>query len=97
MMAYVVLRQQFNQMVAVALILIALNISSNVNRVGRAISESGVVKNVEIAAETASLTLSVQKLFPLPVLVANILGSRWWPMSGHLGSVMFEWVVVENA
>ncbi len=35
--------------------------------VGNAISESGVVENVEVDAETASKSISVQKLFLLPV------------------------------
>ena len=38
-----------------------------------AISESGVVENVGVAAETASKSISVQKLLLLPVLVAAIL------------------------
>ncbi len=41
--------------------------------VDSAISESGVVENVGVAAETASKSSSVQKLFLLPVLVAAIL------------------------
>ncbi len=41
--------------------------------VGSAISESGLVENVEVAAKTASKSISVQKLFLLPVLVAAIL------------------------
>ncbi len=36
-------------------------------RVGCAIFESGVVENVEVAVEIASLTLPVRVLFPLPV------------------------------
>ncbi len=41
--------------------------------VGSDISESGIVENVGAAAETASKSISVQKLFLLPVLVAAIL------------------------
>ncbi len=41
--------------------------------VDSAISESGVVEYVGVAAETASKYISVQKLFLLPVLVAAIL------------------------
>ena len=42
---------------------------------GSVISESGIVKNIGVTAKIASPVLSVQKLFPLPVLVADILGS----------------------
>ncbi len=38
--------------------------------VGSAISESGVVENVGVAAGTASKSISVQTLFLLQVLVA---------------------------
>ena len=37
------------------------------------ISESGMVENVGVAAEIASPSLSVQKLFPLPVRIFDIL------------------------
>jgi hypothetical protein len=49
--------------------------------VGSVISESGMVENVDVAAETASPALSVQKLFPLPVFVVDILGFRCRAMS----------------
>ncbi len=42
-------------------------------RVGSAISKLGMVGNVGVAVEIASPSLSVQKLFLLPVLVAAIL------------------------
>ena len=47
----------------------------------RPLSESGMVENVGVAAETASTALSVQKLFPLSVFVADILG---WGGGGGL-------------
>ena len=44
--------------------------------VGSAISKSGMVENVRVAVEIASPSLSVPKLFPLPVCVAATVGSR---------------------
>ncbi len=58
--------------------------------VGNAISESGVVENVGVDAETASKSISVQKLFLLPVLVAAILNFGCWPLSNHVVSAMPE-------
>ena len=40
--------------------------------VGRAMSRSGMVENVGVAVEIASPSLSVQKLFLLPVCVVDI-------------------------
>jgi hypothetical protein len=55
--------------------------------IGSAIAEFGKVeKNVGAAAETTSPALSFQKLFLLPVSVADIFGSRCRPnglMSGQ--------------
>jgi hypothetical protein len=56
--------------------------------VGSDTSESGVVENVGVAVTIASPSLSVQKLFPLPVCIAAILSSyvgrcRW--MSPDVG------------
>ena len=64
------------------------------------IFESGVAENVGVAAEIASPSPSVQKLFPLPVCVVDIpvpdVGSRCRPTSGHVVSGIFESGVVEN-
>ncbi len=61
-----------------------------------AISESGVVENVGVAAETASKSISVQKLFLLPVLVAGIVNFGRRSMSDHVVSAISESGVVEN-
>jgi hypothetical protein len=45
---------------------------------------------MEVAAETASKSISVQKLFLLPVSVAAILNVRCRPMSGHVASAISE-------
>ncbi len=42
-------------------------------RVGSDISESGVVENVGVAVRIASLAVSVQKLFPLPVFTSGFV------------------------
>ncbi len=69
-------------------------------RVGSVISESGIVENVGVAVGIASLTLSVQLLFPLPVStsgsVSNNSGFRCWTMSGCVGSAMSRSGTVEN-
>ena len=65
-------------------------------RVGSAISQSGVVRNVGIAAETASKSISVQKLFLLPVLLAAILNFGCRPLSDLVVSAISESGVVEN-
>ena len=44
------------------------------------ISELGLVKNAELAADFASPSASVQKLFSLPVRIFDILSSRCRPM-----------------
>ncbi len=41
--------------------------------VGSNISESGMVANVGVAVGIASLDVSVQKLFPLPVLTSGFV------------------------
>ncbi len=64
--------------------------------VGSAISESSVVENVGVAAETASKSISVQKLFLLPVLMAAILNFGCRPMSGNAGSHIPESGMVVN-
>ncbi len=64
--------------------------------VGSAISESGVVENVGVAAKTASKSSSVQKLFLLPVLVAAILNFGCRPLSDHVVSAISESGVVGN-
>ncbi len=58
------------------------------------ISESGVVENVGVAAETALKSVSVQKLFLLPALVAAILKFGCRPMSDHVASAISESGVV---
>jgi len=68
--------------------------------VNSAISESGMVENVGVTGETAAPALSVQKLFPLPVIVADIqVGrcSRCRPMTGRVGSAICDSGMVENA
>ncbi len=42
-------------------------------RVGSVISKSGVVDNVGVAVEIASPSVSVQKLFPLPVSTSGFV------------------------
>ncbi len=54
------------------------------------ISESGVVANVGLDVEIASPSLSVQKLFLLPVYVVAILRFPCQPMSGHVVSGISE-------
>ena len=54
------------------------------------ISELGMVENVGVAAEIASPSLYVQKLFPLPVRIFDILRSRCRPMSDHVVSGILE-------
>ena len=65
-------------------------------RVGSVISKSGMVENVGVAAETASKSISVQKLFLLPVLVAAILNFGCRPMSDHVVRAISGSGVVEN-
>ena len=59
-----------------------------------------MAENVGIAVEIASKSLSVQKLFPLPVSVVDIsvpdVGSRCRPTSGHVVSGISESGVVDN-
>ncbi len=66
--------------------------------VGSVISESGMVENVGVAAGTGLPALSGQKLVPLSVLVSDIQGgcSRCRPMSGRVGSVIYESGIVAN-
>ncbi len=69
-------------------------------RVDNAISGSGIVENVGVAAGIASLTFSDHLLFPLPVstsgFVADISGFPCWLMSGSVGSVISRSSMVEN-
>jgi len=44
-------------------------------------SETGVIENVGVAAENASKSISVQKLFLLPVFAAAIFNVGFWLMS----------------
>ncbi len=55
-----------------------------------AISESGVVENVGLAAETASKSISVQKLFLLSVLVAAILNFGCRPTPDYVVGAISE-------
>ncbi len=61
-------------------------------RVGSVISKSGMAENVGVAVGFASPSVSVQKLFPLPVSWPTFE----IPMSGHVASVRSESGVVEN-
>ena len=63
---------------------------------GSVISESGIVENVEVAAGTASKSISVQKLFLLPVLVASVLNFGCRLMSGQVVSAISESGVAKN-
>ncbi len=69
-------------------------------RVGNAISKSGMVGNVGVAVEIASPSVSVQKLFPLPVFtsgfVADYQTSFEFLMSAVVVSAITESGVVEN-
>ena len=61
--------------------------------VGSDISESGMVTNVGVAVEIASLSVSVHELFLLPVswpTINHIAHFRGRPMSGNVGSDIFE-------
>ncbi len=60
------------------------------------IYESGVVGNVGVDVEIASPSLSVQKLFPLPVCVVAILRFPCRATSGHVVSGISESGMVEN-
>ena len=62
--------------------------------VGSGISELGMVENVRIAVELASRSLSVRKIFPLPVCMSATLRYRCRSTSGHVGNVMYETAVV---
>ena len=67
--------------------------------VGSDISESGMVTNVGVAVGIASLSVSVQELFLLPVswpTINHILRSRGRPMSGNVGSDISESGMVTN-
>ncbi len=61
-----------------------------------AISESGWVENMGVATETALKSISVQKLFLPPVLVAAIVNFGRRPMSGHVVSAISASGVIEN-
>ncbi len=58
--------------------------------------EFGIIENVVLAAEIASPTLFVQKLFPLPICIFDIFRCRCRPTTGHVVSGRFELGMVEN-
>ncbi len=60
------------------------------------IVESGMVENMGVAAEIASPSISIQKLFLLPVSVVAILRFPCRPTSGHVVSGISESGRVEN-
>ncbi len=60
------------------------------------ISESGIIGNLVVAADITSLSLSVQKLFLLPVCVIVILRFTCRPTSGYVVSGISESSIVEN-
>ena len=67
--------------------------------VGSDISESGMVENVGVAVGIASLSVSVQKLFLLPVswpTINHILPFRGRPMLGNVGNDISESGMVAN-
>ncbi len=67
--------------------------------VGDDISESGMVANVVVAVGIASLSVSVQTLFLLPVswpTINRILPFRGRPMSGDVGNDISEPGMVAN-
>ena len=68
--------------------------------VGSDISNSGMVAYVGLAVGIASPSVSVQKLFPLPVstsgFVADTCVSDVGRCRGHIGSVKFGSDVVQN-
>jgi hypothetical protein len=67
--------------------------------VGDDISESGMVANVVVAVGIASLSVSVQTLFLLPVswpTINRILPFRGRPMSGNVGNDISEPGMVAN-
>ena len=67
--------------------------------VGSVISESGIAENVGVSVGTALKSMSVQKVFILPVLVAAILNFGCRPVSGHVvstSSAISKSGVVEN-
>ena len=55
-----------------------------------------MAKNVGVAVEMASPSLSVEKLFPLPVCIFDILRCRCRLTSGHVVSSISESGMVEN-
>jgi hypothetical protein len=55
-----------------------------------------MVENVMAVVEIASPSLSVRKLFLLPVCVVDILSSRCRPTSGHVVSGISESGVADN-
>ena len=63
--------------------------------VDSALSTSGMVENVRLVAEMVSPSLSVQKLFPLPVCI-TVLRYRRRPTSGHVDSTKSRSSMVEN-
>ncbi len=51
---------------------------------------------MEVDVEIASPSLSVQKLYLLPVCVVVILRFSCWPTSGHAVSDIYESGMIEN-
>ena len=67
--------------------------------VDRVISESSMVENMGVEVGIATPSLTVEKLFPLPVYVAAILrsvGGQHRKMSDNVDSVIFKSGLVEN-
>ena len=64
--------------------------------VGSVTGESGICANEGSGVETVSLAHSVQKLFPLPVLVATILNFGIQPKSGYVDSDISKSDLVEH-
>ena len=62
------------------------------DNVGSVIFWSGMIENVGVAVGIASKSVSVQKLFPLPVSWPTFE----FPMSDNVGSVIFGSGMVEN-
>ena len=60
------------------------------------IPESGMVTNVGVAVEIASKSVSVQKLFPLPVFASGLWPTFEFPMLDNVGSVIFWSGMIEN-
>ncbi len=64
--------------------------------VGSDTGMSGVVETVVTAVGIASPSLSVQKLFPVPVCIAAILSSRRRTTSSHVGRYRMKSAVTQT-